>query len=325
MAHYLARRLFSAGLAFIAVTVLTFVLFFVVPSDPARLFAPSDDPDAVLRMRHVLSLDHPLYVQYLQDLKRLIVDHSLGYSYRTRQNVGDAIATAAPVTAALVFGGLAIAAITSFMVGVISALRPRSVGDRLAMAIVLISVSVHPVWLGLTLSWLFGAKLHWLPVTGYCDFQATPQSYCGGASSWASHMLLPWITFATLYAALYSRMIRASLLETLQEDYILAAYAKGASRAGVLRRHALRNALLPVVTMVGMDVGVALTGSIFIETVFGLPGVGRLAVTAATGRDLPMTLGVVTVAATAVIVISFVVDALYVMLDPRLRLGAARR
>jgi peptide/nickel transport system permease protein len=192
------------------------------------------------------------------------------------------------------------------------------------MAIVLVGVSVHPVWLGLTLSWLFGAKLHWLPITGYCDFQVSPGTYCGGASAWASHMVLPWITFATLYSALYSRMIRASLIETLHEDYVLTAYAKGASRSGVVRRHALRNALLPVVTMLGADIGVALSGSIFVETVFGLPGIGRLAVTAATGRDLPMTLGVVTVAATVVIILGFVVDALYVLLDPRLRLGAAR-
>src|SRR3954447_4158724 len=111
MTHYLARRLLSAGLAFLAVTVLTFVLFFVVPSDPARLFAPADDPDAVLRMRHTLALDHPLYVQYLQDLKRLVVEHSLGYSFRTRQDVGDAIAAAAPVTFALVAGGVLITVI----------------------------------------------------------------------------------------------------------------------------------------------------------------------------------------------------------------------
>src|ERR1700748_3254715 len=129
MAHYLARRLLWAGLTFIAVTALTFVLFFVVPPDPARLFAPSDDPDAVLRMRHTLALDHPIYVQYLQDLKRLIVEHSPGYSFRTRQNVGDAIAAAAPVSLALVAGGMLIAVVTSFLVALSSALNPRSAGD----------------------------------------------------------------------------------------------------------------------------------------------------------------------------------------------------
>jgi peptide/nickel transport system permease protein len=324
MAHYLARRLVWAGITFIAITLLTFVLFFVVPSDPARLFAAADDPDSVLRMRHTLALDHPIYVQYLQDLKRLVVQHSLGYSFRTRQDVGDAIAGAAPVSVALVAGGVVIAMITSFLVGLFSALKPRSVGDRMAMAFVLVGVSVHPVWLGLGLSWLFGAKLHWLPITGYCDFRAAPTSYCGGAGAWASHMLLPWITFAALYAALYSRMIRASLLEALQEDYVLTAYAKGASRAGVVRRHALRNAMLPVVAMLGADIGVALTSSLFVETVFGLPGIGRLLVTAATGRDLPMTFGIVTVAATVVIFLGFVVDVLYVMLDPRLRFSAVR-
>jgi peptide/nickel transport system permease protein len=325
MARYLTRRLFWAGMTFIAITLLTFVMFFVVPSDPARLFAPSDDPDTILRMRHTLALDHPIYIQYLQDLKRLIVEHSLGYSFRTRQDVGDAIASAAPVSIALVAGGLIIATVTSLLVGLFSALKPRSMGDRMAMAFVLVGVSVHPVWLGLALSWLFGAKLHWLPISGYCDFRSSPTSYCSGASAWASHMVLPWITFAALYAALYSRMIRASLLEALQEDYVLTAYAKGATRAGVVRRHALRNAMLPVVAMLGADIGVALTSSLFVETVFGLPGVGRLLVTAGTGRDLPMTFGIVTVAATVVILLGFVVDALYVMLDPRLRLGAARQ
>jgi peptide/nickel transport system permease protein len=276
-------------------------------------------------MRHTLALDHPIYIQYLQDLKRLVVEHSLGYSFRTRQDVGTAIAGAAPVSIALVAGGILIATITSFLVGLFSALKPHSVGDRLAMAFVLIGVSVHPVWLGLALSWVFGAKLHWLPITGYCDFRASPTGYCGGASAWVSHMLLPWITFAALYAALYSRMIRASLLEALHEDYVLTAYAKGASRAGVVRRHALRNAMLPVVAMLGADIGVALTGSLFVETVFGLPGIGRLLVASATGRDLPMTFGIVTVAATVVIVLGFVVDALYVMLDPRLRLGELRQ
>jgi peptide/nickel transport system permease protein len=324
MAHYLARRLLWSAFAFFVVTVLTFILFFVVPSDPARLFAPSDDPDTIVRMRHTLALDHPLYVQYLSEMKRLLVDHSLGYSFRTRQSVGEALQRAAPVTMALVLGGVLLAALTSFLVGLMSAMRPRGMGDRLAMALVLIGVSVHPVWLGLGLSWLFGSQLGWLPITGYCDFDATRLSYCGGASAWFSHMVLPWITFATLYAALYSRMIRASLLESLQEDYILTAYAKGASRAGVVRRHALRNALLPVITMLGMDIGVAVTGSIFVETVFGLPGIGRLAVASAIGRDLPMTLGIVIMAASAVIILNFLVDALYVVLDPRVRLVGSR-
>jgi peptide/nickel transport system permease protein len=321
MAHYLARRLFWAGMTFMAITLLMFVLFFVVPSDPARLFAPSDDPDSVLRMRHTLALDHPLYVQYLQDLKRLLVDHSLGYSFRTRQDVGNAIAGAAPVSIALVAGGMLIATITSFLVGVFSALRPRSMGDRAAMAFVLVGVSVHPIWLGLVLSWLFGAKLHWLPITGYCDFRASPTSYCGGASAWASHMVLPWITFAAVYAALYSRMIRASLLEALEEDYVLTAYAKGASRAGVVRRHALRNAMLPVVAMLGADIGVALTSSLFVETVFGLPGLGYVGLSSIENLDYPLTVGTVLFAACAAVAANTVVDLAHAALDPRVRIG----
>src|SRR4051812_11615984 len=170
MTRYLVRRLFWAAVSFFVVTVLTFILFFVVPSDPARVFAATDSPDSVVRMRHFLALDHPLYVQYLREMRRLLIEHSLGYSFRTRQNVGDAIGGAAPVTLALVIGGLALASFTAFVVGIFSAMRPHSVVDRVAVGLVLIGVSVHPGWVRLPLSWAVGAELHRPPPTGYFSF-----------------------------------------------------------------------------------------------------------------------------------------------------------
>src|SRR4051794_25049485 len=146
MTRYLVRRLFWAAVSFFVVTVLTFILFFVVPSDPARVFAATDSPDSVVRMRHFLALDHPLYVQYLREMRRLLIEHSLGYSFRTRQNVGDAIGGAAPVTLALVIGGVAPASLSAFVVGIFSAVRPPNAGGRAAVGLGVVGGSVHPGW-----------------------------------------------------------------------------------------------------------------------------------------------------------------------------------
>ena len=187
------------------------------------------------------------------------------------------------------------------------------------MVFVLIGISAHPVWIGLILSYVVGYKLGWTPITGYCDF-FNPSTGCGGPVQWAWHMVLPWITFSVLFAALYVRMIRANVMEVSGEDYVRTARAKGAPEHVVIRSHILRNALLPVVTLLGMDIGVALGGAIFTETVFALPGLGQTALTAVTNYDLPTVQGVVVFATIAIIVFNLVVDLLYVVIDPRIRL-----
>jgi peptide/nickel transport system permease protein len=209
--------------------------------------------------------------------------------------------------------------ITGLTIGIFSALRPRSLLDRIGMVGVLVGISAHPVWIGLLLAYFFGFKLGWFPITNYCNF-FNPTGDCGGPVEWAYHLVLPWITFAMLYAALYTRMIRASMLETMNEDYVRTARAKGAPEWLVLRSHVIRNALLPVVTILGMDIGLALGGAIFTETVFGLPGLGKTAITAVNNFDLPTVQGVVVFATVCIIVFSLVVDLLYAVIDPRIRL-----
>ena len=201
-------------------------------------------------------------------------------------------------------------------VGLLSALRPRSLLDRAATAFVLIGISAHPVWIGLILSYVFGVKLGLAPSGGYCDLVA-PTAGCGGPVQWAWHLWLPWLTFALMFAAIYMRMVRASVLEALGEDYVRTARAKGASEQRVLRVHVLRNALLPVVTMLGMDIGIALGGAVFVERVYGLPGLGGIAIQSLARRDLPVIMGITLFGTLAVIVLNLVVDLLYTMIDPR--------
>jgi peptide/nickel transport system permease protein len=230
--------------------------------------------------------------------------------------------SALPVTIGLVLGGAILWLIIAFPIGILSALRPRSLLDRFGMIFVLIGVSAHPVWIGLILSYVFGFKLGITPIAGYCDF-FNPVLQCGGAVDWFYHMLLPWLTFSLLFAALYTRMIRAMVLETLQEDYIRTARAKGASSARVIKSHVLRNAMLPIVTMVGMDVGLAFAGVLFIESVFDLPGVGRMLYVAATRIDLPVIMGVFFVVSIAVVFANMIADIICMLLDPRMHVARA--
>ena len=320
MFRYLVRRILWAVVLFIAVTMVSFVIFFIVPVEPARLIAgPQAPPDAVERAKKAYHLDDPVWKQYLRFMKTLVVDGSLGKSLATRQEVNDVVRAAAPVTISLVIGGAILWMLVAVPIGILSALRPRSLLDRAAMVFVLIGISAHPVWIGLILSYFVGYKLQLTPLGGYCDL-INPSTDCGGPVDWFHSMILPWITFMLLFAALYVRMIRANVLETLNEDYVRTARAKGAPESQVMRSHVLRNALLPVVTMLGMDIGLALGGAIFTETVFGLPGLGKVAVEALTGFDLPIVMGITVFATLAIIVFNLAVDLLYAVIDPRIRL-----
>jgi peptide/nickel transport system permease protein len=322
MWRYLIRRFFWAIVLFFAVTIVTYVIFFLIPTDPARLYAGhAPTPEGIKRTAHFFGTDKPIYIQYWNFLRRIIVDHSLGFSFQNRQSVNSQIAAAAPVTASLVVGGAILWMLVSVPVGILSALRPRSLMDRTAMTFVLIGVSAHPVWLGLIFSYFFGYKLGWTPITGYCNLTGGTSTQCGGLSAWFSHMILPWITFAILFIALYVRMIRANVMETMNEDFVRTARAKGAPEWQVMRSHILRNALLPVVTMLGMDIGLALGGAIFTESVYSLPGLGYTAVQAINNDDLPVTQGVVLFGAICVIIFNLFVDMLYAWIDPRIRLG----
>ena len=320
MLQYLIRRLLWAIVLFIAVTLVTYVIFFVTPADPARLAAGQGaTPEDVERVAERLHLNEPLPEQYGRFLWELVGHQSLGTSFVNREEVNDIVMRAAPVTASLVFGGAIMWLMLSLPIGIISALKPRSLIDRAGMVFVLIGISAHPVWIGLILAYFIGFKLGWTPITGYADF-FNPSTEDGGPVQWAYHMILPWTTFMILFAALYVRLIRANVMETMNEDYVRTARAKGAPERQVLRSHILRNSLLPVVTILGMDIGLALGGAIFTESIYSLPGLGRQVLVSYENFDLPVIQGIVVFSTLCIIIFNLIVDLLYAWIDPRIRL-----
>jgi peptide/nickel transport system permease protein len=340
---YLIRRILWAIVLFFAVTVVSYVLFFIIPADPAKqACGQACTQDDVKHVKHFLGLDKPIYWQYGKFVGRLMpisfrhrekggalpiqwYPHfktpSLGNSFFSRQPVNTLVLRAAPVTASLVLGGAFFWMLIAIPVGVLSALRPRSLLDRVSMTFVLIGISAHPVWIGLIFAYFFGYKWHITPITLYADFFNPPQGEPGGPIQWAYHLILPWATFAILFAALYVRMIRANVIETMNEDYVRTARAKGAPESRVLRSHILRNALLPIVTMLGMDIGLALGGAIFTENVYSLPGLGRITIQGYQNYDTPTVQGVIVFATVVIIVFNLAVDLIYAWIDPRIRLA----
>jgi peptide/nickel transport system permease protein len=319
--RYLIRRLLWAVVLFVAVTAVAYVIFFIIPADPARqVCGQRATPQCIQRAADFLGTDRPVYVQYAKFMDRLVIHQNLGRSFSNRQSVNHVVAQAAPVTASLVFGGAVVWMLIALPVGILSALRPRSLLDRIAMVFVLIGISAHPVWIGLIFAYFLGFKLGAFPITGYCDV-INPSTDCGGPVQWAYHLVLPWLTFAILFAALYVRMIRANVMEALNEDYVRTARAKGAPEWTVMRSHVLRNALLPIVTMLGMDIGLALGGAIFTESVYGLPGLGKTVFDSIERFDLPVIQGIVVFSTICIIFFNLIVDLLYAVIDPRIRLS----
>jgi peptide/nickel transport system permease protein len=318
------RRVLWAALLFIVITFVTFVIFYVGPNNPARAVCGGEQAkrECLVRATAKLGLDQPMPVQYERFLRRLVLHGDLGESFATSQSVNQRIKEAAPVTASLVFGGAVLWMMIGLSVGIYSALRPRSLIDRTSMVFVLIGVSAHPIWIGLIFEYVFGVTLGWTPIANYANFFGAPgdSGLPGGPWQWFYHLILPWCTFALLFAALYVRMIRANVIETLNEDFVRTARAKGAPEGQVIRSHVLRNALLPVVTMLGMDIGIALGGAIFTETVYQLPGLGQTAIIGINNQDLAIVQGVIVFATLAIIVFNLIVDLLYAWIDPRIRL-----
>jgi peptide/nickel transport system permease protein len=320
LAYIVRRSLWAVALVF-ALAAITFVIFFVIPSNQVGNIRHRESTTSI---NESVGLDGPVWLQYLRFLNAL-AHGSLGYSWRSgHQTVASMVFNAAPITASLVIGGVIIWLLIALPIGILSALRPRSLLDRTATIFVLIGISVHPIWLGLILLWVFSYKLHLFPMGLYCDvINPPPGADCGGVVQWFWHLILPWVTFASLYAALYMRMIRANVLESLSEEYVRTARAKGASELRVVRHHALRNALLPVATMLGMDIGIAMAGTIFVETVFGLPGLGKMLSRGLQTYDLPVLVGVITFMTFSIVVLNLVLDILYRVFDPRVRSHAS--
>ncbi len=318
--RFLLQRLFWAIFVFVIATLAVYLIYYVVPRNPAARVIPGYVSAAVARRDlSQLHLDVPVYQQYWIFLWNMFRHGSLGFSYLDGLSVRSLIARDVPVTASVVVGGVVLWLGLSIPLGVLSALRPRSLLDRAGMVFVLVGVSVPSVWIGLILAYVFGFRLGWAPIGDYCSFSPSPLGLCSGPTYWAYHLILPWTTFALVYAALYTRMTRASVAETLTEDYIRTAVAKGAGERRLLLHHVLRNSLLPIVTMLGLDVGVSIANVLFVETVFDLHGLGTDLVYAARSGNLPVVVGITVVVIVVVIVLNFLVDVGYAYLDPRIR------
>src|SRR5229473_3987896 len=251
----MTRRALWAVALFVVVTIVTYVIFFIIPVDPARNACGQRPSRICIELAtKTLGLDKPIYVQYARFVWRVTYHHDLGRSFQNRQSVNKIVRNAAPVTASIAVGGMLVMLLIAFPVGILSALRPRSKLDRGAMTFALAGVSIPTFWSALMASFLIGYKLNWTPIQGYCDLTHNVTG-CWGPAQWAWHLALPWTIFGLHHSAYYIRMIRATLMETMNEDYVKTARAKGASETRVIWMHAMRNAILPVVTMLGMDFG----------------------------------------------------------------------
>jgi peptide/nickel transport system permease protein len=323
MARFVIVRLLSSVVLFFAITLFVFVAFFVLPATtggPRRPGAVSGN--IVVRDTYYAHGSFPH--QYSLYVWNFVRHGDLGSSYVNREAVTDRLKRAVPVTLSLVLGGVIVWLLISIPLGILSALRPRSLLDRASTVFVTIGLSAHPVWLGLVLAYLLGYHWHVVPVASYCEM-LSPTTVCGGPTQWAWHLLLPWLIFGLVNAALSTALIRASVLEVLGEDYVRTARAKGASEARVVRVHVLRNVLIPLMTMVGINLGVALGGVIFIESVFSLPGLGGMFRSALIQKDLPVTAGIVMVMTVAIMVMNLIVDLMYSVLDPRVHVHPSMR
>lgn len=319
MAQYIVRRVFWAIMVVLVVTLLTFLIFYVMPpGDPAARFAGrAPTEEAIERVTKQLGLDKPWYQQYGIFLKNLVTGDEygwpgLGFSYDTRIAVKEEIGDRLPRTLSLIVGAAFLWVVVGVTIGIISAIKRRSFVDRLAMGFALFGVSAPVFWLGLIALFLFWQKLGWLPGTGYVAITESPWQ-------WFTHLILPWSCLALLYAAFYARMTRGNLLDTMGEDYIRTARAKGLPERKVIMKHGLRASLTPIVTMFGMDIALLVGGAIITETVFNIQGIGNWAVQSTFDSDLPAVVGVVLVASIAVALMSLVVDIVYAYLDPRVR------
>jgi peptide/nickel transport system permease protein len=321
MVRFLIRRLLTGLLVIWLISVIVFALFFIAPHDVAQLLLgkfAAQNQQLVASVTHQLGLDQPSIVQYGHFVWRLL-HGDLGYSYYSHQPVTTLIAQAFPVTASLALGAAVIWLVLGVLIGVLSATRPRSLLDRGATLFALAGLSFPTFVLGLLLLFVFFYQLHLagvdlFPGGGYVPLTTSP-------GQWAMHLILPWITLAVATMAIYVRLTRGQLVEVLGEDFIRTARAKGLREGRVVYRHGLRAALIPVVTQFGIDVATLLGGVIVTEQVFGLNGLGRMSVQAVTNSDEPVIIAVVLLAAVFVVVANIVVDLLYAVLDPRIRLS----
>ena len=329
MGTYILRRFVAMLGMLFALTVIVFLLFSILPADPARLTCGKACTTQVIEdNRKRLGLDTPVYEQYAAFVKGIFVGRTygsgtatfecsvpcLGYSFRRGEEVSDLIVTSFPVTAQLALGAFVIWLTFGISMGIIAALRRGTWQDRTIMGAALVGYSFPSFFIGLLFIFFIQIKLGWIGFEGYTGFFNDP-------GQWFTALILPWITLAMLYAAFYARLTRNQMLETMGEDYIRTARAKGLRERTVIGKHGLRAGLTPIVTAAGIDLAGLLGGAVITEAVFNLPGMGRLAIDSVTDSDLPVITAVTLLTATFIIIANLVVDILYAVIDPRVRLA----
>ncbi len=315
MTRYLLRRLILTIPVLLFVSIIVFTLIAAIPGDPARILLGEDvNKETLERLRHELGLDRPIYVRYVIWLSH-IVQGDLGRSVRDHRPVRDTILLKLPATIELALAALIVAWLIAIPAGAIAAWKQRSAVDYTATTFALAGVSIPNFWLGIMLIYLLAVNYHFFPPSGYIepwvDFRRN-----------ISLMVMPAIVLGTALAALVMRLLRSSMIEVLGSDYVRTAHAKGLADAAIIIKHAMKNAMIPVVTIMGLQLSGLLGGAVITETIFAIPGLGRLAVDAILTRDYPMVQGVVLFVAVAVVATNLAVDVLYGLLDPRIRLEA---
>jgi peptide/nickel transport system permease protein len=318
MARYIVRRILWGILMLAIVSAVVFVIFYVFPSaDPAELRAGRNaSPQQVETIRHALGLDKPIYEQYWDYMKGIVLHFDFGYSYQSSADVRTLILDRLPATIWLVTGAAIIWLLMGIPVGIISAIKRRSLLDRTTMVTSLVFISAPVFWLGLVALYLFAQDVGKIPIFpgqgSFITANTIPEK--------ADSMILPWLVLAAASAAIYARYLRSSMIDVMSEDYIRTARAKGVPERSVIMRHGVRSAITPIVTLLGLDIGVLLAGNaILTETVFNIPGVGRLVFTSIERSDLPVIQGVTLFGAFFIIVFNLIVDIAYAYLDPRVR------
>ena len=318
MLRFLVRRTAQGLLVLWLITLLVFTLFFVIPSNVARTLAGRQaTPQTVALIQHRLGLDLPLWRQYVGWIGRAL-HGDLGYDYYHQVPVTSIIAAAAPITLSLVLGAAILWLAIGVFNGVVSAIRPRTFIDRGLTAFALFFYSMPTFLLGLLLLYFFYFQLTLAGITLFPPGGYVPLSQ--GVLPWIDHLILPWFTLALVSAAIYTRLTRGSMLDVLGEDYIRTARSKGIAEKRVIGRHALRSALTPVVTQFGIDLGALLGGAVVTETVFSLPGIGKVGLDAINQQNQPVIIAIVLLASAAIVIANIAVDFVYALLDPRVRL-----
>ncbi len=304
MAGFFLRRLAQSLLILLGVSMITFVLLYWLPADPVRQIAGrSATPQTVENIRQQLGLDQPLWVQYWRYLGGL-VQGDLGRSYLQKTEVSTLIASRLPASLLLMAGAIFAELLIGLSMGIIAALRRGTVTDQSLMIVSFIGVSAPQFVVGLLLLYVFAVQLGWFPIGGYGTF---------------AHLVLPSMTLGILGSGWYSRMMRSSMIEVLRQDYIRTARAKGLNRMRIIFRHALPNAILPIIAMIGIDIGIFMGGIVVVESVFGWPGIGQLAWQAIQRVDIPIIMGVTLVSATAIVIGNLLADFISMIVDPRIR------